>query len=29
MTEKLTRLDLGCGKNKRADGEWIGEDFIW
>jgi len=26
MTEKMIRLDLGCGKNKRNDGEWIGVD---
>ena len=25
---KPIRLDLGCGKNKRKDGEWIGVDAI-
>lgn len=26
--EKVIRLDLGCGKNKRKDGEWIGVDIM-
>jgi hypothetical protein len=25
---KIIRLDLGCGKNKRKDGEWVGVDAI-
>lgn len=25
---KIIRLDLGCGKNKRKDGEWIGVDRL-
>jgi len=26
--EKPIRVDIGCGKNKRSDGEWFGIDII-